>query len=192
MVVIPGAGWREFHIGQKKHPELRDPETGEAGSVAGKMEELKRHSAQVQHRPFLRLTNILPFPKSEGFGHGVSPGWLVGRALYSHPFSHGIDRAETGSVLPGGPEFGLREEGIKTDMVGVVMGIEEKVDFFFPRQSAEGFFFAGRVHQQSLSAFDQNGVAVGVRGELAEKDFQRADFVSLDHFGTFPSPGGRG
>ena len=73
-------------------------------------------------------------------------------------------------------------------MVGVIMGVEEVVDFFALGQRPKGLLFAGGVHQKGLSAFDQKGVAVRVGRELAEKDFYRADLLGLDHAPPFPLP----
>jgi hypothetical protein len=87
-----------------------------------------------------------------------------------------------------GPKFNAVEKGIVANMVGVVMGVEEEVDSFSCRKLPEGLFLAGGVHQKGLAAFHQKGIAVGVGGMLSEKDFYRADFLSLDHLPLTAKP----
>jgi hypothetical protein len=73
-------------------------------------------------------------------------------------------------------------------MIGVVVGVEEGVDSFLFSQPAKDSLFARRVHEKGLSTFDQKGVAIRVGGELSEIDFNRADFLNLDHVSVLKKP----
>ncbi len=73
-------------------------------------------------------------------------------------------------------------------MIGVVMGVEEVVDSFLFRQRAKDLLFARWVHEKGLPAFHQKGVAIRVGGELSEIDFNRADFLNLDHVSVMKKP----
>src|SRR5512143_2581958 len=117
------------------------------------MDETEGDSAQVQGRPVLHLSYLLPFPEPESLGQGGLPGLLVRGSFDSYPLRHGIERTEAGGILPVSPEINSVKERVIADMVGVVVGVEEGVDFFTLCQGPEGPLFAGGVHQKCLPAF---------------------------------------
>jgi hypothetical protein len=51
------------------------------------------------------------------------------------------------------------------------MAVEEEVDFLLHREIGKGFPVTGWIGHKRLAVPDPDGIAVGVGGVLAEKDF---------------------